>query len=245
MGMYRSKAVIFSIIIVGLTMIGCQQSLGKQHIIASIPEASGIGYCSNSDTLVVANDEGYFYEIGTNGTIMYKHNIGKYDLEGVVCEDNNFIFALESGGLIKVDRLSQSKQYIHIEGLGKFGKKRGIEGIAKMGDKYILSLQTLSKKDAKLFVVEIDDNKAKVIDEIYHEIEDSSGLEMKNGILYIVSDTKNRLYLYSMAEKKILSTLKLSEFNQEGIAIDNSDNIYFADDKGYILKYRIDELGIN
>jgi len=242
---YRSKAVIFSILMIGLTMIGCQQSFGKQHIIASIPEASGISYCNNSDTLVVANDEGYFYEIGTNGTVMHKHNIGKYDLEGVVCEDNNYIFALESGGLVKVDRMSQSKQYIHVEGLGKFGKKRGIEGITKMGDKYILSLQTLSKKDAKLFIVELDGNSAKVVDVIHHEIEDSSGLEMKNGILYIVSDTKNRLYLYSMAEKKILSTLKLPKFNQEGIAIDNNDNIYFADDKGYVQKYRIDELGIN
>ncbi len=244
MKLYRSKAVIFSII-VGLSVIGCQRSLGKDHIIASIPEASGISYCNNSDTLVVANDEGYFYEIGTNGTVMYKHNIGKYDLEGVVCEDNNFVFALESGGLVRVDRESHSKQYIHVEGLGKFGKKRGIEGITKMGDKYILSLQTLSKKDAKLFVVELDDNKAKVVDEIYHEIEDSSGLEMKNGILYIVSDTKNSLYLYSMAEKRILSTLKLPKFNQEGIALDNNDNIYFADDKGYVRKYKIDELGIN
>ncbi|MDD3774979.1 MAG: SdiA-regulated domain-containing protein [Sulfurovaceae bacterium] len=244
MKLYRSKAVILSIM-VGLTMIGCQQSLGKDHIIASIPEASGISYCNNSDTLVVANDEGYFYEIGTNGTVMYKHNIGKYDLEGVVCEDNNFVFALESGGLVRVDREEHSQQYIHIEGLGKFGKKRGIEGITKMGDKYILSLQTLSKKDAKLFVVELNDNKARVVDEIYHKIEDSSGLEMKNGILYIVSDTKNSLYLYSMAEKRILSTLKLPKFNQEGIALDNNDNIYFADDKGYVRKYKIDELGTN
>ncbi len=242
---YRSKAIIFSIIIVSFAMIGCQQSFGKQHIIASIPEASGISYCNNSDTLVVANDEGNFYEIGTNGTIMYKQNIGKYDLEGAVCEDNSFVFALESGGLVKVDRASHSIQYIHIEGLGEFGKKRGIEGITKIGDKYILSLQTLSKKDAKLFIVELYNDSAKVVDVLHHEIEDSSGLEMKNGILYIVSDTKNRLYLYSMAEKKIISTLKLPKFNQEGIAIDNSDNVYFADDKGYILKYKFDEIGIN
>jgi hypothetical protein len=31
------------------------------EVIAKIPEASGISYCSSDDTLVVANDEGTYY----------------------------------------------------------------------------------------------------------------------------------------------------------------------------------------
>jgi len=42
-------------------------SISLSSEIVKIPEASGIDYCKDSNTLVVANDEGWFYEIKTNG----------------------------------------------------------------------------------------------------------------------------------------------------------------------------------
>ena len=37
--------------------------LYSSHKITNIPEASGISYCKDSNTLMVANDEGTLYEI--------------------------------------------------------------------------------------------------------------------------------------------------------------------------------------
>ena len=67
------------------TLTACS-SPTSNHKIASIPEASGISYCEDSDTLVVANDEGTFYELSTSGAILTEHKLGDFDLEGVVCE---------------------------------------------------------------------------------------------------------------------------------------------------------------
>jgi hypothetical protein len=70
----------------------CATPEGK--VIAKIPEASGISYCSSDDTLVVANDEGTYYKITPKGKILQKTKLGEYDLEGVVCEDTRLIFAI-------------------------------------------------------------------------------------------------------------------------------------------------------
>jgi xanthine dehydrogenase molybdopterin-binding subunit B len=70
---------------IALSFIGCAKPVGEK--ISKIPEASGISYCNSSDTLIVANDEGTYYEINRKGKILQKKKLGKYDLEGVVCED--------------------------------------------------------------------------------------------------------------------------------------------------------------
>ena len=47
-----------------LLVSACADPKGK--VIAKIPEASGLSYCSKDDTLVVANDEGAYYKINRN-----------------------------------------------------------------------------------------------------------------------------------------------------------------------------------
>ena len=79
-------------------------SIGVSKEIAKIPEASGIDYCKDSDTLIVANDEGWYYEITTDGEILSQNRVKKYDLEGVVCKKRSFMFAVEDRGLLKVNR---------------------------------------------------------------------------------------------------------------------------------------------
>ena len=72
---------------IALSFISCAEPMGEK--IVKIPEASGISYCSNSDTLIVANDEGSYYEINRKGKILQKVKLGKYDFEGedivVIC----------------------------------------------------------------------------------------------------------------------------------------------------------------
>jgi len=230
--------IIASII---LTLTACSN---EQHKIVSIAEASGISYCQNTDTLIVANDEGSMYEITPKGEIISRHKLGKYDLEGVVCEDDEMTFAVEGGSLLKVNRKSFKIQELKINGF-KFNKKSGIEGIAKIGDLYYLSIQAKKKKkNAKLLIVKIGNNYTKIKDIINHGIIDSAGMEYHNKKLYIVSDKKDKLYIYNIKTNSVEKKIKLDKFAQEGITFDNSGNIFLADDDGAVFRYTKKELGI-
>ncbi len=213
----------------------------KDNKIASIPEASGISYCKNSDTLMVVDDEGTLYEITPHGETLLKYRLGNYDLEGVVCEDSDVVIAIENGYLLKVNRKSLKIERLKIIGdIIKFSKKSGIEGIAKVNDLYYLTIQSKSKKGAKIVIVKIDLNYAKIIKTIRHEIIDSSGMEYYRDKLYIVSDKMDKLYI--LKDNTVLKEIKLKKFAQEGVTIDSRGNFYFADDNGAIFRYKVNEI---
>ena len=79
------KKLIVSLFI----LLSMQNLFAKEKVIAKIPEASGIVYSQKSDTLFVVNDEGKIYEITTNGKLVKKLNIGKYDFEGITIDEIN------------------------------------------------------------------------------------------------------------------------------------------------------------
>jgi len=213
--------------------------------IASIPEASGISYCKNSNSLIVANDEGSFYELTLDGAIIAQHKLGKYDLEGVVCEKYHLIFAVEDGALLKVNRETLKVKEFKIEGAGfKFSKKSGIEGITKIDDLYCLSIQAKKAKKSKLLFVKLKKRSAKVVKSITHGIIDSAGMQYHKKKLYIVSDKKDKLYIYNLKKREIEKKIKLSKFAQEGITFDNNNHLYFADDDGAVMKYQAKELAL-
>jgi len=225
-----------------LTLTACSHE--QSHTIASIPEASGISYCKESNTLVVANDEGTFYELTTSGEILSKHKLGEYDLEGVVCQKEQFIFAIEKGEILVVSRETLNQKRLKVKGQEfKLTKKNGIEGIAKIGKLYYLSIQEKKeRKNAKILVVKVGTSYAKILKVIDSNIIDTSGMEYHNKKLYILSDKKDKLYIYNIKKKKIIKKLKLPKFAQEGITFDKEGNIYFADDNGAVLKYSKEEL---
>jgi len=238
------KALIGSLFLLSFSACNADSNTNPNQI-ASIPEASGISYCDNTDTLIVANDEGSFYEITPNGEVLSTYKLGKYDLEGVVCEDETITFAVEDGGLLQVNRKRLKKKLLKLKGKTfKLTKKAGVEGITKIKDLYYLSIQAKKEKDSKLLVVKVGANYAKVTDVIDHGIIDSSGLEYKNKKLYIVSDKKDTLYIYNLKKNKIKKKIKLPKFAQEGIAFGKNNDVYFADDNGAVMKYTLKELGI-
>ncbi|MEA1879683.1 MAG: SdiA-regulated domain-containing protein, partial [Campylobacterota bacterium] len=154
------KSILFTPL--ALSIFACSNS--TSHTIASIPEASGISYCQNTQTLVVANDEGAYYELTPKGKILTTYNLGDYDLEGVVCHDEYYIFAVEDGSLLQVNKHTQNIKKFKIKGKKvSFSKKSGIEGIAYRNGKYYLSIQS-KKKQSKMLVVSLGENYAKVID---------------------------------------------------------------------------------
>jgi uncharacterized protein YjiK len=231
--------------IIKLSIIFILTACADTHKIASIPEASGISYCQNSNTLMVANDEGSYYEITPNGKILASYKLGDYDLEGVVCEDKRVIFAVEDGSLLTVSRDKQKIKQYKVKGKKiKFSKKSGIEGLVKIDNLYYLAIQTKKKKDAKILVVKLGDNYAKIIRIIEQHVKDSAGLEYRDNKLYIVSDKKDKLYIYDLKLNKIIKKIKLPKFAQEGIAFGKENRVFFADDDGAVFKYSKKELKI-
>ena len=227
-------------LLLNLTACGKEKS---SNIIATIPEASGISFCKGSKSLVVANDEGAFYELSLEGKVLQHHQLGDYDLEGVVCQKEHFIFAIEDGALLSVERKTLKSKRFKVKGQGfKISKKHGIEGITKIDDFYYLTIQSKKRKKSKILLVKLGKNYAKVVKTIHHRIIDSAGMEYHDKNLFIVSDREERLYRYDLKREKILKTIKLPKFAQEGVTFDNEGYIYFADDNGAVLKYLFTDL---
>lgn len=233
------KSILLSSLL--FTIISCADT----HTIANIPEASGIAYCTNTQTLIVANDEGAFYEITPQGKVIAEHTLGDYDLEGVVCHEDEIVFAVEDGALLLVNRNTLKSKKLKLKGKTfKLSKKSGIEGLAYNKGIYYLSIQAKKKSDATILIVKAGKNYAKVIDTIEHGIIDAAGLHFHKNKLYIVSDKKDKLYIYNLKQNKISKKIKLDKFAQEGITFDKSNNIYFADDDGTVKKYTFKEIGL-
>ena len=235
-------------LLIVLLVSACGAPKGK--VIAKIPEASGISYCSSDDTLVVANDEGSYYEISRKGKTVQKIKLGKYDLEGVVCEEEEMIFALENKGMLIVDRQNGAKKKIILNTMynGKklplFDKKSGVEGIAKIGNIVYLSKQSNKKKKSFIAVVKLTPYPSRIVDVIEHHVADTAGLTYHDGYLYMVSDKEDLLIKYYIDKKKSVQKVKLEQGAWEGIAFDNKGFVYLADDDGRVLKYKKKRLGL-
>lgn len=238
----------YLLVSMALLLSSCSDAVGDQ--IAKIPEASGISYCKDSDTLMVVNDGGKYYEITTQGRKLQKVKLGKYDLEGVVCEAEQVILVRENKGIVCIDRKTGEKKKIHVDTMyeGKkyklFDKKKGVEGIAKVGNLLYMSKQSKKKKKSFIAVVRMEPYPSRIMDIIEHGIADVSGLTMYDNALYMVSDKKDVLIKYDLEKKKVVKKVKLEKGAWEGIAFDASGNVYLADDDGRVMKYRKKELGL-
>lgn len=235
-----------------LNVLFFTSSYGKPtgKIIAEIPEASGIAYCSDSDTLIVANDEGYYYEIDRDGKILKSTKLGNYDIEGVVCEDKELIFAIENKGILIIDKKRFHKKKINLDTtyqgkkLPLFSKKAGVEGIAKKDDRIYLAKQSNKKKKSFIAVVQLTPSSSKIIDVIEHRVSDTAGLTFHEGYLYMVSDKEDLLIKYDIQKKEKVDKVKLGKGAWEGIAFDNKGFVYLADDDGKVLRYKKKSLGL-
>ncbi|MDQ7046975.1 MAG: SdiA-regulated domain-containing protein [Sulfurovum sp.] len=233
-----------------LSVLITVSSQSAENVIAKIAEASGISYCANTNTLIVVNDEGTYYEIDTKGKILKKIKLKNYDLEGVVCEEKKILFVREDKGLFWLDRKTGKKKKIALDTSYKgkkyklFDKEAGIEGIAKIGNIVYLSKQSKKKKHSFIAVFRLKPYPAKMIDIIKLDIPDIAGLTYHDKALYMVSDKKDLLIKYDLDKKKVIEKIKLKKGAWEGIAFDDKGHVYLADDNGRVLKYKIKSLGL-
>ena len=231
--------------------------------IAKIPEASGICFIEQSNSLVVVNDEGWLYEITKKGKILRKVYLGKYDLEGITYDKKNqkLLLAVEAKESIlivnknsfKIEKeIKIKRSYKKVEVLKK-SKGSGLEAIAidEDGEIYVSNQSKITyKKNLKenasviLRVGNLNKKKTKIKEVYNHGYIDIAGMTFHNGYLYMTSDKKNLLIKYDIKNNKTIAKIKLPKSAQEGICFDNKGNIYIADDNGAILKFKHKKLKI-
>lgn len=227
--------------------------------IAKIPEASGICYVPDSKRLIVVNDEGWIYRLKTNGKIVEKKHLGDYDLEGVAYdklhdrlllanEAKNSILVVDRKNFKIIKEVKIKKSYKKTDVLKK-SKKSGVEAIAiNNGDIYLSNQSYIEWPKDNASVVfkinSIDKKKAKITQIIDHGYVDVAGLTFHNGYLFMTSDKKDLLIKYDLKTNRTIKKIKLPKSAQEGISFDDKENIYIADDKGQIIKYKAKNLGL-
>lgn len=222
-------------------------------VLVHIPEASGICYAKNTNSLFVANDEGKVFEISTEGKILREKRLGNYDLEGVACDskkgklyfsvegdDNVLIVNQKTLNIQKEVKIKRDFKKVKVL---KKDKKNGLEGITITPNGIYLSNQSTKKwpKSDPSVLIKLNSLKKKKVaikGIVDHGYKDIAGLSYHNGYLYMVSDSENLLIKYDLKNKKTISTKELSDFAQEGVTFDDDGYIYFADDNGRILKYK-------
>jgi len=254
---------IIKVLTSGVTALFLTTATLNAKTIAKIPEASGICFVPTTNSLFVVNDEGTLYNIKKNGEIITKKHLGKYDLEGITYDIKNdrLLLAVEGDESIlivnreslDVEKEIQIKRKFEKVNLLKKSKGSGIEAIAidENGDIYLSNQSKITykkklKKNASvIFRIDSFDKKKTRITEIYnHGYIDIAGMTFHKGYLYMTSDKENLLIKYDIKKNKTIKKIKLKKSAQEGIAFDDEDNIYIADDKGSILKYKRALLGI-
>lgn len=247
-------------LIFGLLLVACEGKGMKKHVIAKVPEASGICYDATSDSLFVANDEGTIYELSTDGKRKRKKHLGDYDLEGITCdtEHDRLLLAVEGKDniLIVSKKTLNPKKEVNIDRtyrgkkLLKKDKKRGLEAItlAPDGTLYLSNqskyLQPHEDPSVIITIKDLMHDKTRITGIIDPRIKNISGLQWHEGALYMVSDTEDRLYRYDLKKRKIDLSVKLPKFAQEGVTFGPDGNVYFADDKGKVLVFTKKELGL-
>jgi uncharacterized protein YjiK len=235
--------------------------------IANFSEASGICYASKSDSLFVACDNGRLYEIDKDGTVLNTKDLSSlknHDFEGISYDvKNNLILVAVEGSdnilVLNNELVVQHKININrTDSQGRLilekDKKNGLEAITIKDGKIYLSNQSFKRlpedDPSVVFTIDLIGQSDANIAEIYdHGYDNISGMDIYNNYLYMVSDTGNLLIKYDYQAKEVLKEFKISRFNSEikhisveGVAFDNENNIYFADNKdGHIFKYRFSE----
>lgn len=151
---------------------------------------------------------------------------------------------LEIGGDIRIkDEYKVEREYLGEKITTKKGN--GLEGIvfykSDNGTPYFFVANQsdhLTGIDRSVIMLVKLKRKKAVIQNVFNmPITDISGMTFKKDYLYIISDNNDMLYIYHVNKDNLEFKMryKLPGKDQEGIALDDEDNIIIADDSGKIL----------
>lgn len=230
-------------------------------------EPSGIVYHRQRDTLFVVGDEGDICEIAKDGRpIKQARLFARADLEGITCDPGTGLLYVAIEGEEEIVEVSPEDFAIRrrfalertFEGsLVMHPRGNGLEGIVFLpdpghpqGGTFLVANQSFTMDDPEdvsaLFEVTLplasgyrEGEAIPLGRRIDLGVIDLAGLHYddKRKQLYVVSDASNLLIAIDL-EGKMQRVVTLTGCNQEGIALDDEDFLYIAQDSGGIIKVR-------
>ncbi len=225
-------------------------------------EPSGIVFHPIRKTLFVVGDEGDICEITTNGKLLNQRHIRDADFEGITCSPKTgLLYIAVEGDEVIVEVNPETFDIIKVFWLNRFFNNTevlskggdGIEGITFIpnNDNDTLCVANQNEKTfdkneiSAICVLDIDLNNPSFEDQncVISKIIDIGIIDIR-GLFYdsisnellVLSNRNNALFVFSM-NGLLLKSIPVPGESQEGITLDNSGNIYIAQDSGEIFKY--------
>ena len=226
-------------------------------------EPSGICWHSQRKTLFVVGDQGDICEIKPDGTLISQKRIRSADFEGITHDPSTGLLYIAVEGEESIIELNPET----LEVLREFSLPRkfddkvviksggqGIEALAFVpnmahpeGGTFCVANQSFSTNDkddiSAIFVVELPLRskivEPKLLNYFNPGIIDVSGLHYSpvDGHVFVISDACNIILEYS-SEYKLLKEFAFPGNDQEGIAVDDANFVYIAQDSGGIIKLK-------
>lgn len=228
-----------------------------------IPEPSGICFHPSRKTLFVVSDEGWLYEITTDGAPIFNQRIPG-DLEAVAINpQTGLVYIVIEGEDIILEYDPDQRQVTR-----RFPVKREFSGhpnfLQKQVGQYDNGLESLafvpdeSHPEGGTFyagnqwdppcILEIEvplksgrnrEAEASIIRVLPFRIDDPSAMiyDEQTGLLHIVSDADNILVEITL-NGKLVKEYAFPGDNQEGLAWDDRGYLYIAQDSGGIIKIK-------
>ncbi|MGB9907028.1 MAG: SdiA-regulated domain-containing protein [Candidatus Saccharicenans sp.] len=229
----------------------------------NIPEPSGLCFHPTRKTLFVVSDEGWLYEITTDGAPIYSQRIPG-DLEAVAINPlTGLVYLVIEGDDVILEYDPDRRQVTR-----RFPVRREFKGnpnfLQKQENQYDNGLESLAfVPDANhpeggtfyagnqwdppcliellvpLKSSQAPEAEARIIRVLPFSIDDPSAMifDEKTRLLHIVSDADNILVEITLEGKLVKEYAFLGD-NQEGLAWDDQGFLYIAQDSGGILKVR-------
>ncbi len=210
-------------------------NLVNMYSLPSIREPSGLCYNPDANTLYIVGDHGDIAEISPEGEILTQRYYRNRDFEGVTMI-GSILYALDENNFQILQINPMTLDIIAVHPITKdFGTFEGITTDSEGALVLVNQIRKPKKKSAGLLF--LDSSSMDVIRFIETGIRDQAGIcpGTATGHFYIISDTDDELYYYSIEEGIIWRSFLPGE-NQEGIAIDGDGSFYIAQDSGGLLR---------
>lgn len=229
----------------------------------NIPEPSGICFHPERNTLFVVSDEGYVFEMKTDGSSVSQWSVPG-DLEGMTVHPQSGLLyiAVEGDDIILEFDPEKGKVIRQFPINRKFGDDpqflqkqtesydNGIESIAFVhdhnhpeGGTFYVGNQwdppCIMEVWVPLKSSQSESAEARIIRFLPFKIDDPAAMyyDCQTGLLNVVSDADNILVEITM-EGKLVREYAFPGDNQEGIAVDSEGFLYIAQDSGGIIKVK-------
>jgi uncharacterized protein YjiK len=192
-----------------------------------VNEPSDLVYDPSTGNLLLVSDNGFIAEITKEGRHVRSSELIGYDTEGITLFRNDIIVVDEMTRVFSTfDRNFNRKRSVRIHYPG--GRNKGFESITYLPG--LSQFITMTEKSPIWVFVLNEDFAVRDEFELPIKMRDVSAITWHNDHLWILSDEDRALYQCTYPGFEVKRQFRLPIINPEGLAFDQSGNLYICSD---------------